>query len=207
MRFYSSIRRGALLSALFALATAAAAAAQSTSLTHPTGPESPVTALLLKRIGEAVDGYRSGGPVWVVAQIRFPNDVAGVFESKDDADALSQRSGARLEVFGPFTTTSDFNGKRLFATQPLMKPLKSAFDILVEAVPLDSVTGVEVVVRTRDGYSHTHEYDPRTLEALFFTMAAVDKLLIPYHSRILGASYAAEEQRQIDSAFVGGRPR
>ncbi|HEX4469514.1 MAG TPA: hypothetical protein VH080_08260, partial [Gemmatimonadaceae bacterium] len=67
----------------------------------------PPSAELLKRLGEAVDGYRSGGLVYVVATQRQPYVVLGVYASRAMADSVTRavkRADLAPVVFGPYAS-------------------------------------------------------------------------------------------------------
>src|SRR2546428_363538 len=81
--------RLALATALWLGLRANVAAAQDTT-----------TATLLKVLGEAVDGYRTGQPVYVVAAFRSPYPVYGVFSTRDSATSALPRAGRGYSAFG-----------------------------------------------------------------------------------------------------------
>src|SRR5438128_11513087 len=92
--------RLALATALWLGLWANLAAAQDTT----------ATATLLKVLGEAVDGYRTGQPVYVVAAFRSPYPVYGVFSSRDSATSALPRAGRGYSVFGPYGGPPDGPG-------------------------------------------------------------------------------------------------
>jgi len=73
--------------------------------------ERPLTPTLLRRLAEAVDGHRTGNPVWVVVEYRFPNRVLAVHDDRlaataDSVRLVSGRADA-LGVLGPFVAPPD----------------------------------------------------------------------------------------------------
>lgn len=130
------------------------------------------SASLVRRLAEAADGYRDGKPHWVVIHRqgdRGHHKVLGVFMTYDEANFEAQRAGSDYAVFGPFVTLDD---------------------------PPDQSTGpedvVEVTVRQRDG--KVVQIDPTKVDALFWTLAAFDKFIVPYLAKVDGAAYAAEQR-------------
>jgi hypothetical protein len=136
------------------------------------GDTSAKSASLVRRLAEAADGFRDGRPRWVVIHrrgVQGHHNVAGVFMSFEEANVEAQRAGPDYAVFGPFTTVDE---------------------------PPDQSTGpmdvVEVTVRQRDG--KVIRIDPNKVDALFWTLAAFDKFVVPYLTRVDGARYAAEQR-------------
>jgi hypothetical protein len=69
---------------------------------------------LLKRLAEAVDGHRTGKLVYVVASYDMPNPVAGVFDTKADAEKTAKGAGRSFDVFGPYSAALEQNGDEYF---------------------------------------------------------------------------------------------
>jgi hypothetical protein len=141
--------------------------------TEVAGDSSAKSASLLRRLAEAADGYRDGRPRWVVIHrkgIEGHHDVAGVFMSSEEANVVVQRTGPDYAVFGPFVTVDD----------PPDESTPSPKDV------------VEVTIKQRDG--EVIRIDPNKVDALFWTLAAFDKFVVPYLTRVDGARYAAEQR-------------
>ena len=141
--------------------------------TEVAGDSSAKSASLLRRLAEAADGYRDGRPRWVVIHrsgVQGHHDVAGVFTSSEQANVEVQRAGPDYAVFGPFVTVDD----------PRDESTPSPEDV------------VEVTVKQRDG--KVILVDPNKVDALFWTLAAFDKFVVPYLTRVDGARYAAEQR-------------
>src|SRR5207249_156310 len=57
------------------------------------------------------------------------------------------------------------------------------------ATPVDSIASVSVTFALTDGSTRRATSRPQEAEAVFLTMSAVDKLLIPYYTMIYGVDY------------------
>lgn len=131
----------------------------------------PVPASLLKRLAEAVDGYRDGRLKYVVANRDFPHPVAGVFESSTEAqrvaESVATRTDSSYAAFGPFRTSQ-------------------------ETPPQNPKDVIKVIVQRRDGTSKT--YDGEEYDALVWSLPAFDKFLVPYLTAVYGVEYAARQR-------------
>ena len=80
---------------------------------------------------------------------------------------MTADSGANYAVFGPFVTPAD-------------------------SVPdsLPRLLNVRLTFRTPRGTVHNKDVNPRFVDALFLSMSAVDKFMIPYYSNLYGPEYA-----------------
>jgi hypothetical protein len=105
--------------------------------------------------------------VFLVADYRFPHNVAGPFDTYAQARRVLADSGATFAVFGPYVTRREPGADS--ATR---------------------VVAVRVTIESPGGRRRTVDVDPTKVDALFFTMSAVDKFVIPYYSRIYGPEYA-----------------
>ena len=171
--------------------------------------DTTVTATLLKVVGEAVDGYRTGRPAYVVAAYCFPHTVYGVFSTKDSAMTARARAGRGFDTFGPYVAPTDGAGEMRYAmiACPHYTPTRYKCPTIDSAftVPASQVDSVRVTVFARDGRFRTTSYQKTEMDALFFTLSAMDKFVIPYYGRVLGAGYAASIRDQIVRASYGGR--
>lgn len=125
-----------------------------------------VSATMLRVLAEAADVYRSGKPVYLVADYRYPHNVLRAFASKAAADKVRADSGANYGVFGPYVTTPD-----------------------VAPDTANRILAIRVLMKTPEG-NKTVAVDPRQADALFLSMSAVDKFVLPYYQKILGPDYA-----------------
>jgi hypothetical protein len=167
-----------------------AVAQQSTRMPSP---------VLLKRLGEAVDGHRTGRPVYVVASYDFPHPVTGVFERQRDARTQADSAGRSFDVFGPYQTVRDPGEFAAFIMRCVHDGRTSMYGppycpnrIIV---PLADVESIMLSVRVRD--STISVALPRETDAVFFTLAAIDKFVVPYYTRIVGVDSAAEMRQNI----------
>lgn len=158
--------------------------------------------VLLKRLGEAVDGHRTGVPVYVVASYDPPNLVAGVFETRAEAQALVKRLGDSFDVLGPFVAPNDLGAKAFVLGcehDGVMSVWKRYCPSPIER--LADVDSVTIIVKLKGGRVLTHPI-PTSVDAIFFTLPAIDKFVIPYYARILGVGEAAAMRDHIVRAIV-----
>ena len=135
---------------------------------------------LLKRLAEAIDGYRDGQPRWIVADRNFQIDGHGhkvihpLFLHPDSAAAARDSAAARdaagdYGYFGPFR-----------ATETPSQVRDSNEDV------------IEVIVVTRGG--DTTRYNGQDYDALFWSMPAFDKFVAPYLAKVGGEPFAARQR-------------
>ena len=111
---------------------------------------------------EAVSSYSDTGQFFVVAASTRPFTVLDYFRTRAAADsAAAARAG--YAVYGPY---------RGPATRDPWQ-----------------VLSITVRVRTDSGERELH-YDPRTVDAIFLTMSAVRKFMLPYYRGLYGNEYA-----------------
>jgi hypothetical protein len=132
-----------------------------------------VSATMLRVLAEAADGNRTGRPVFFVADYRFPHQVAGPFDSREEAERLRADSGSTFGVFGPYVT-----------------PPETAADTAPRVV------GIRITMMTRRG-RQTIDLDPRKVDALFLSGSAGSKFVIPYYAGIYGPEYADRLQGRL----------
>ena len=158
------------------------------------------SAVLLKRLGEVVDGHRGGVPVYVVASYDFPHPVAGVLESQTQAEALARRAGSGYHAFGPFLTRKDPGLFLAFLEKCVHDGVGSLMHEEIcpsrPSFPFSDVDTVTVTVRLKNGRVESFTV-PAGTDVVFFTMAAIDKFAIPYYARILGVEEAARMRQRI----------
>ena len=87
--------------------------------------DTTTTAAVLKRLGEAVDGYRIGRPVWVVASLTGTPNVLGVFPNAESAQRLLATNACN-HVYGPFGTSTD-------GTKPMSRRIASRTTMAAKA--------------------------------------------------------------------------
>lgn len=125
-----------------------------------------VTATMLRVVAERADQYRTGRPVYLLADYRFPHNVRGPFSTRRAAELAGGDSSASFRVFGPYVTPRD-------AT-----PDSAA-----------RVVSIQLVVQSPRG-RQTIDVNPSTVDALFFSMVPFDKFVVPYYSRLYGPEFA-----------------
>ena len=109
-------------------------------------------------LAEAVSSYTDSGEFFVVADTVRPFTPFGYYTAREAADSAATRSGG-YRVFGPY---------RSAAHDPWR------------------VLAVTLRVRTDSGERDVH-YDPRTVDAVFLTMNAFRKFMLPYYRRLYGS--------------------
>jgi hypothetical protein len=135
---------------------------------------------LLKRLAEAIDGYRDGQPRWIVADRNFQIEGHGhkvvrpLFLHPDSAAAARDSAAARepdadYRVFGPFRAT----------------------EIPTQVTEPDEDV-MEVIVVTRGG--DTTRYNGREHDALFWSLPAFDKFVAPNLAKVGGEAFAARQR-------------
>src|SRR6266705_4379909 len=158
--------------------------------------------------GEAVDGYRTGQPVYVVAAFRSPYPVYGVFSTRDSASSALPRAGRGYSVFGPYVAPPDGPGEVRYALSacPHYWPTVYKCPTRSFAVGASRVDSVRVTVFVRSGPPQSTTYPRAEVDALFFTLSAIDKFVIPYYQRLLGAASADSLRKGfVQGFYAGGR--
>ncbi len=129
----------------------------------------PLSAALLRRLGEAADGYRTGRPIYVVACYDHPRDDLRIFDHEADALEHLSQAGDRFGMFGPFVTHG------------------AGADGLVREVA--------ITLRAADGSERVARLDGREYDAFLWSASAIDKFAVPYYAATAGID-AATEMRQ-----------
>jgi hypothetical protein len=122
-----------------------------------------VSAFLLRRLAEAVDGFR-GEEVFCSARFTPDQDFdfkVAVKKKDDPFGAVDDEVG----IFGPFFTP-EARGPDLKDTQ------------------IESIT-----VKLKDG--RVIKVDPQKTDSLFWTVSAVEKFLVPYYASVNSAPFAS----------------
>jgi hypothetical protein len=114
-------------------------------------------------LAEAVSSYGDTGQVFVVANTVTPYAPLGFYPTRAAADSAAARAGDTYRAFGPY--------HGLAARDPW------------------EVLSITVRVRTAGGERELH-YDPRTVDAVFFSSSAVRKFLLPYYKKLYGDDFA-----------------
>ena len=176
--------------------------------------DDPVPVSRLRRLAEAVDGYRTGEPLWVVSRDEFPHHVIGVFGSLEEAQGNLQ-SGT--SVHGPYSAPRDrslINSLTLIGHRPDSEcpfrdpecpdPLRWIFnaDSTYRFVAVDSTR----LTLFLDGGARSEAITfPYPIDALFLTPAAIEKFYVPYLTEVYGVETAATFWDELMNQLSGMR--
>ncbi|HXV87406.1 MAG TPA: hypothetical protein VD793_11925, partial [Gemmatimonadales bacterium] len=153
-----------------------------------------IPATLAKRLAEALDGFREGGRVWIVASYEFDHAVAGIFTDLSEAQAVARRVGGEYDTFGPFLQDRDLGREPRFLIEchdpptrdwcPWYPPADTVLQLVrdVDSVRIEVFRGGDISIR--------RTFSPRRVDALFFSLSALDKFVYPYYARLFGVDYA-----------------
>lgn len=135
------------------------------------------TATAARRAAEAAAGLRHGRQVWFVLRNDEPHRLQTHY-SQEDADSALSSSGAGYVKLGPYMT------------------------------PAETATGkkkkIEWIKVKLVGDPKEYSLDPEARDALFWSVSALDKFLLPYYTMVYGPERAAEIRNQYlasDAAF------
>lgn len=177
---------------------------------------SPWPTTLLRRAAAAVDGQSIGDTVFIVVARAFPHDVAGVFKTQREAEA-ARPSQQSFVVLGPLTPLLPDGLRTLLELRrhPPEAVLEKLRKIMVGgggcvhsptsvyrgggarycglggAIPIRDVASITVSTRLKDGRSSTVTLPADSVDAIFFTVSAMDAFVFPYYERMFGLDYAA----------------
>jgi hypothetical protein len=161
----------------------------------------PNTDAYLAQAAAVVDGYSGGGPVWVVfCGTSSPYEVIGAYPTAAQANealAAATTAGKTCWIAGPYRSEPRFpEGVITYGAVCKKAWDSSCLSDTSRAViaPVTEVNLVTVTTYLRNGRVVTDSFRPQDVEAMFFTMSAVDKLLIPYYVRVYGVEYAAQQR-------------
>ena len=173
----------------------------------------PPTTTLLKRLAQAVDGFRNGELVYVVASENFPHPVVGVYPSEQETDSVLAELSEDYHAFGPYQTERDarpdqdmaFDRQQLALWwvprhyRPTIHGRAIDGDSVGPAVriPFEDVDSVAVDIfwdRDADPHRVVLPGDP---DLMVLSLSAWDKFLLPYYTILYGADEAADMRRGI----------
>ncbi|HEX8695891.1 MAG TPA: hypothetical protein VF746_25975 [Longimicrobium sp.] len=142
---------------------------QVTTAQDPGGVR-PICAGLSRRLAAAADGHRNGQEIFFVA--RYEADETGDFELdgpyfRDQLGKLRVPDG--FGIFGPYCTAD--------------------CDDDISRTPIKSIT-----IELRDGRRHTFEGDQ--FDALFWSVSALEKFVIPHYTVVRGVRKAQQILRE-----------
>lgn len=184
----------ALASIALACGIAVPASAQPTDSSRAPG------VVLLRQVAEAVDGTRVGGLVWVVVRHAQPQRVVEVVPTDSAARALQQLDPRSYSVLGPYQAPAR-DDAFIIGCQHIIG------SVMVPYCPMGmrwgAIDSLSLHVRLRDGSVRTTPI-PLNVDAIFLRWSAIDKFVVPYYTRILGADSAAAMRRAMET---GPAPR
>ena len=191
-------RRTILSLAAWLLMCPAMALAQDTTTILP--------ASLLRRLAEVADGQRVANDVYLVARLTFPHEVTGVFTTRAEAQRAVRTPDFR--VFGPIrATVTAPDLRKFFLVGCHHDGSRSVYSICPEGpiASLDDVLNVTITARLRSGDSVTKTYPARSIDAVFFTLDAMDKFAFDYYARLVGITNAAKMRDSVVARLMEPR--
>ena len=168
------------------------------------------SAQYLKLVAAAVSGYSAGGPVYVViCETGGEYKVIGVYGTAAEAQAAAtaaKTNTTSCNVEGPYTNDVGTPGADMAAMTYGAGCKKGPdSDCIGDSTrafaPIGQIASVTITYQLRDGSRLTEQFDPRRVEAVFFTMPAVDRMLIPYYVRVYGLNGAARRRQVLLDRF------
>lgn len=170
----------------------------------------------LLMVAAAVSGYSAGGSVYVViCKTGDEYKVIGAYSTPELAQqalTANQSNRTKCAVEGPYYSNVGY-GNNDMASMGYGGGCKKGpdSDCIADSTaarsfiaPIGSIETVTLTYRLRDGRSVSETFDPRKVEAIFFTMPSVDRMLVPYFVRVYGLNGTLERRRVLLSRF-GGR--
>lgn len=184
------------------LAMLAAVSLPAVAYTQQEEPK-PDTYLLL--VAAAVSGYSAGGPVYVVI-CKTGNEykVVGAYPTRaaaQQAVTATQSGSTKCDIEGPYTGSVGYASNDMAALRYGGGCKKGPdSDCIADSTaafiaPIGSITSVTLTYTLTSGAPRSETFDPRKVEAIFFTMPAVDRMLVPYFVRVYGINGALEKRR------------
>lgn len=184
----------------YVLVATAALMAASGIVRPVLGQSAPNSVAYLQQLAVVVDGNSGGGFVWVVmCGATAPYEVIGTYTTAAQAsEALStaRATGKTCWLDGPYRTDRSFDGNMTTYGAVCKKGPDSQCLSDTSAVFLSAdVRLVTMTTYLSGGRTVVDSFRPQSVEAIFFTMSAVDKMLIPYYLRVYGPAYAQRQQQ------------
>lgn len=155
---------------------------------------------LLRRLAEAVDAQRDNRAVWVVVQTQAPYDVRGLYHSQTEAAAITAMLTG-YAVFGPYINAPDSGVHTMMLTvdpcpgrhsaSSQCSDTSASVGTTVQAMPVENVDSIVVTIYGQRSVPIHRTFGGSDVDALFFTLSAIDKFAMPYYSRLYGPAVAA----------------
>lgn len=197
------------------LALAGLGSAPYTQAHAQTPTDTMLSDRLLTRLGTAIAGYPASLVVWVVTCVPDEQIVLRVVMTQREAVAIARDSsaaGRRCIVRGPFVGTGDSLPPRttmLFLASGVIHMPDSKYDSLgamsSEVLRVEDIQSITITVQRRIGPEITRVYRPDQVDAVFFTLPAMDKFLFPYYQWVYGVEYTARLRTAIRAHLLAGR--
>ena len=201
-------------------------ATASLALASPLSAQDTLSSVALRRIAEALDGTNSLGRAFVVACPRAAYKVLGVVGSEAEAGVLL-RYQPSCQVFGPYVVPIDLIRNKAVrgcvhdgnasnqdpnpagpgisyvmrggsATSARPSPATPAVYPICPSGPfqISEIASMTLVTRLKDGREHEMIMGPE-VDAIFLSVPAIDKFMVPYYARVLGVDSAAAMRQRI----------
>ena len=182
-----ALRSAALLAALSLLPPAL--------LAQP-GKEPIPDAVMLKRMAEAIEGFRGSGQAYVVGSLEGLHPVTGVFSDPIEAARAAKVSGPGFKVFGPVLVLAEKTPPFTVACVHVAKtsvmfPESNKCVGPGRPLPFEQLKTLTLLLGRTDGTTDTLRL-PAGTDAIMLTSTAFDKFAVPYYLRILGLAGVAE---------------
>lgn len=160
------------------------------------------TDIYLMQIAAAVSGSSAGGPVVVViCDSAGTYNVIGTYPTQAQAaEAVrpARAQGKQCAVEGPYVAGPVYEARIGTYGSGGCKKLPDS-DCVADSTrvfAIDDIMDVTLTYRLRNGRVVLDTFRPRDVEAVFFTMPAIERMLIPYYVKIRGFTYAANKRRE-----------
>ncbi|HET9387043.1 MAG TPA: hypothetical protein VFO67_18050 [Gemmatimonadales bacterium] len=169
--------------------------------------EEPKPETYLLMVAAAVSGYSAGGPVYVViCKTGDEYKVLGAYPNPAEAQAAAtgaQSNRTKCAIEGPYYSNTSYTSNEMTAMGygggckkgPDSDCIADSTAARSFIAPIGSIETVTLTYRMRDGRAVSETFDPRKVEAILFTMPAVDRMLIPYFVRVYGINGALQRRR------------
>lgn len=133
---------------------------------------------LVKKLGEAADGFRNSGEVFFISSYEFPHPTKD-FPDLASAQAYFSDNGFSENdygIFGPFTTEDDICGLNFLGVEDIDK--------------------VHLTIHYKDGRQQKETFTG-DIDSIFFNISSFDKFVFPYYCQVFGAEYAKKIRKKL----------
>ncbi len=144
--------------------------------------------MLLRAFAEAADGYRGKGPLWIVASESAIHEVRTFRGESAEFDAAQFLAGKDPEeewfLLGPVDSSATWTD-----ALPTIPGIGGGSGQLPNT-PDREIIKMDLRFRMHDGTEEDMEVDLDEVDAVFASLSAIEKFVIPYYARLYGAGYA-----------------